>query len=379
MKTEIQEVIVLGTTHHNTLGVIRALGESPLHVSSILMLYGEKESYLSQSKYVNRSVFVENAEGITAILLGMATEEKQIIIAVTDDASHQLDINAEKLLPHFHFFKTNQQGQLTRFMDKEEQDTIAEQVGLYVPTNYTPDTVSYPCLLKPLASIAGGKRVIICNNKEEYHQAITEFPHTRFQIQQYLQKEEEIVLVGMAVGNEVYIPAYVLKHRELWGGTTYSTVHPIGETDSQLLIQSKNLIKAIGYEGLFGIEFLLCEGKYYFIEVNLRTDATCYAVAVAGANLPLAYVLAVQGEPIDMIVNEPIQTIDAMVEFRDIEFVLTRKLSPFKWFSQRNRCECLYYKSRVDEKPYKINKMKLKRRLKTTFVYKIQKILRLKK
>ncbi len=374
-----QKVIILGTTHHNTLGIIRALGESSFHLNSTLVLYGEKESYLTQSIYVSRTFLVDHADGITEALLGMATEEKQIIIAVTDEASHQLDVNAEKLLPHFYFFKTNQQGQLTRFMDKEEQDTIAEQVGLSIPANYTPDTVSYPCLLKPLASIAGGKRVIICNNKEEYHQAITEFPNTRFQIQQYLQKEEEIVLVGMAVGDEVHIAAYVLKHRELWGGTTYSTVHPISEIDDQLINQSKDLIKAMGYEGLFGIEFLLCEGKYYFIEVNLRTDATCYAVAVAGVNLPLAYVLAVQGEPIDKIVNEPIRTIDAMVEFRDIEFVLNRKLSPIKWLNQRNHCDCLYYKSKVDAKPYKINKMRLKRRLKTTFINKIQIVLRLKK
>ena len=375
----IQEVIVIGTTHHNTLGVIRALGESSLHLNSTLVLYGEKESYLTQSIYVSRTLFVDHAEGITKAMLGMATEEKQIVIAVTDEASHQLDVNAEKLLPYFYFFKTNQQGQLTQFMDKEEQDAMAKQVGFYVPANYTPDAVSYPCLLKPLASIAGGKRVIICNNKEAYRQAITEFPNTRFQIQQYLQKEEEIVLVGLAVGAKVHIPAYVLKHRELWGGTTYSTVHPISELDNQLLIQSKNLISAMGYEGLFGVEFLLCEGKYYFIEVNLRTDATCYAVAVAGVNLPLAYVLAVKGEPIDKIIQGAVRTIDAMVEFRDIEFVLNWKLSLFKWLSQRNHSECLYFMSKFDVKPYKINKTRLRRRLKTTVVNKIQKLLRLKK
>lgn len=373
-----QKVIILGTTHHNTLGIIRALGESSFHLNSTLVLYGEKESYLTQSIYVSRTLFVDYAEGITKALLGMVTEEKQIVIAVTDEASHQLDVNAEKLLPYFYFFKTNQQGQLTRFMDKEEQDAIAEQVGLFVPVNYTPDAVSYPCLLKPLASIAGGKRVIICNNKEEYHQAIIEFPNTRFQIQQYLQKEEEIVLIGISIGGEVHIPAFVLKHRELWGGTTYSTVHPINEIDEQILAKSKELIQAIGYEGLFGIEFLLSKGKYYFIEVNLRNDATCYAVMVAGVNLPLAYVLGKQGEDIRNILNAPIHVTNAMVEFRDFEFVLGRKIGLIKWLRQRKDCECKYYYSSEDKEPYSFNKEKMCNRIKHTFSSKIKELLNLK-
>lgn len=358
-----QEVIVLGTTHHNTLGIIRALGESPQHYRCVLMLYGEHQSYLSHSIYVSWTCFVDSSEGIADALLNLATNKKQVIIAVTDEAVHQLDLNAERLSPHFHFFGTKEVGQLTRYMDKLEQDNTAESIGMNVPANYKPDNIGYPCLLKPLASIAGGKRVLICRSKEDYDNCIAQYPTTTFQIQQYLSKDQEIVLVGLSINGGVHIPAYVLKHREMAGGTTYSTVHSINELDAEVVSKSKELIAAIGYEGLFGIEFIRCENKYWFIEVNLRSDATCYAVAVAGVNLPEAYVMAKRGENIQQAVTSPVQTIDAMVEFRDFMFVLKRKIGLLDWLRQRNQCKCRYFYSQADPKPYQINRKNMWRRI----------------
>ena len=125
----------------------------------------------------------------------------------------------------------------------------------------------------------------------------------------------------------------------------------------------KELIAKIGYEGLFGIEFIRCEDKYWFVEVNLRCDATCYAVAVAGVNLPDAYVLAKQGENIQQAVTSSVQTIDAMVEFRDFEFVLKREIGLLDWLRQRRQCKCLYFYSQADPKPYHINRKNMWRRL----------------
>lgn len=358
-----KEIIVLGTTHHNTLGIIRSLGESPCNYGVVLVLYGESESYLTSSKYVKSHYFVKSPNEVTGQLLALAKEEKQVVIATTDEAVHQLDLNAGLLLPYFHFFRTKEAGRLTWFSDKQEQDNTAQSIGLNTPINYTPENICYPCLLKPLASIAGGKRVLICKNKEEYEKNIAQFPTTTFQIQQYLSKEQEIVLVGLSVNDEVYIPAYVLKHRERSGGTTYSTVYPINELDTTLVLKSKELIKTIGYEGLFGIEYILCEDKYWFIEMNLRSDATCYAVVVAGINLPEAYVLAKHGEEIQSIVSAPINVIDAMVEFRDFEYVLRREIGLLSWLRQRNRCKCRYFYSQADNKPYQINRRHLLKRI----------------
>lgn len=372
------KIIVIGTTHHNTLGVIRALGESDKHLRCTLVLYGETESYLTQSKYVSRTLFVAKAEDIAKTLLENVSEDKQVVIAVTDEAVHQIDLNVDSLKPHFHFFGTLRPGVLTTFMDKGAQDVLAEQVGLDVPRNFTNEKIEFPCLLKPLASISGGKRVLICDNIDEYNQQKSHYSNIQFQIQQFIEKEQEIVLVGISLGKMVYMPAYVEKHREICGGTTYSTVHDLKELDNSVVEKSQMLIKEIGYEGLFGIEFILNKGKYYFIEVNLRTDATCYAVAVAGVNLPLAYVNAKYGEDISSILNSPIHSIDSIVEFRDFEFVIKRKISLLKWIKQRNNCECRYFYTPQDIKPYQINRRILRNRLVKSVLEKTLQLLRIK-
>lgn len=373
------KVIVLGTTHHNTLGVIRALGESGKHLRCTLLLYGEEDSYLTQSKYVSRTIFVAKAEDIAKTLLENVSEGKQVVIAVTDEAVHQLDLNADSLKPYFHFFSTLKPGVLTTYMDKGMQDVLAEKVGLDVPRDYTNEKIEYPCILKPLASISGGKRVLICHNIDEYNQQISHYPKTQFQIQQFIEKEQEIVLVGMSLGGVVYVPAFVEKHREICGGTTYSTVHEITELDDSVVERSQRLIKEIGYEGLFGIELILSKGKYFFIEVNLRTDATCYAVAVAGVNLPLAYVNAKYGEDVSLLLNRPIHKIDSIVEFRDFEFVIKRKISLLKWTKQRNNCKCRYFYNPLDIKPYQINRKILRERLLKAALEKILQLFRIKR
>lgn len=360
-------VIVIGKTHHNTLGIIRALGESIEHYKCILILYGEKDSYLSRSIYVSQTIYLSSADSIVNKLLSIATAERQPIIAVTDEAVHHLDLNAEALLPFFFFFMSKEVGVLSYYMDKTNQDIIAKGVGFNVPLNYTSDNISYPCILKPKASIAGGKLVLICQNDDDYKNSIARYPTTSFQIQQYLNTSQEIVLVGLSINGEVFIPAYVRKLREIAGGTTYSTVHSINELDSLLVQRSRDLITVIGYEGLFGIEFIYSEEEFWFIEVNLRCDATTYAVAVAGVNLPEAYVKAKLKEDIHNIVNTSIRSIDSMVEFRDVEFVLKGRLNLLKWLRQCKKCECRYYYNHSDKRPYRESLRVFRKRLMTRF------------
>lgn len=348
-------VIIIGTTHHNTLGMIRSIGEANVDISCILLLYGEQESYLAQSKYVNHAYYVDSSDEITDLLLSIKKDTKQILITVTDEAAHQLDINTKLLEQYYYFFRSDVIGQLTHYMDKYVQDKIAEKIGIDVPNNYDSDNIQYPCILKPIASLLGGKQFLICNNQNDYTNVLNRHKDVDFQIQQYIKKEKEFVLNGLSVDGEVYIPACILKHREVLGGTTYSTVYPINLLNPDLIHKSKQLIKAIAYEGLFGIEYMLSEGKYYFIEINLRNDATSYSVTKAGVNLPLAYIYAKQNKDYLSILQNQIKTIDSMVEFRDINFVLNKKINLLKWIKQKNLCECLYFYNKEDFKPYLIN------------------------
>lgn len=373
-----EDVIIVGVTHHNTLGTIRSIGEGNTNLSCTLILYGEKESYLSFSKYVNKTYYVDSSKEVVNLLLSIKKDKKQIIITVTDEAAYQLDINAELLDPYFIFFRCNTPGQLTNYMDKSVQDNIAEEVGLNVPLNYESNNINYPCILKPIASMAGGKKLLICENHDDYQKTISQYKDIEFQIQQYIRKEQEIVLVGISINGEVHIPAYILKHREILGGTTYSSVYPIKDLDHNIVNKSKQMIKSMGYEGLFGIEYILCNDKYYFIEINLRNDATSYAVTKAGVNLQIAYVYAKLNKDYMPILNMPIQKINSMVEFRDFDFVMRRNIGLLKWISQRNHCECLYFYNKEDRKPYMQNYKIFKKSLIKAITNKFLKCIKIK-
>ena len=110
------------------------------------------------------------------------------------------------------------------------------------------------------------------------------------------------------------------------------------------------------YQGLFGIELIRGKHDYYFIEVNLRNDATTYAIAVAGFNLPLAFWKLCNGENVESIMRNEVRQINAMVEFEDFNFVLKRKVSLFRWIREYRLSECKYFHSDTDIEVSKLKK-----------------------
>ena len=111
------------------------------------------------------------------------------------------------------------------------------------------------------------------------------------------------------------------------------------------------MIKKIGYEGLWGIECIKQGDKYYFLELNMRNDATTYAMKVAGVNLPFLYLQLLENISSPIALN-PVRIIDSMVEFNDFNFVLKGKVGLFRWIREYKKAECKYYYSVVDLTPF---------------------------
>ncbi len=355
------EAIVIGTNHHNTLSIVRSLGCEGVSVR--LLLYGDTKSYIASSRYVVSAHYFNKAADVVEYLKSQHHQEKQVVLGCSDEISHLMNQDYEELSKAYNFFNAGEKGRVTHYMDKAVQTELAESVGLSIPQTINYKTgeskplpaPEFPCIIKPLESIHGGKHISICYNKEELETSLKEYnPNDNLLIQTFLQKEEEVVLVGLSLSDGVHIPAYIFKHRETKGGTTFSTVYPIEQFDKEIVESTKRLVEQIGYQGLFGVEFLKANGKYYFIEVNLRNDATCYSVAKAGVNLPYAYYLANIGKNYSDILTKPVCTINSMVEFPDFVFVLKRQLSLKQWHRDLKSCECRYYKDEEDIKPYKL-------------------------
>lgn len=357
-------VIIIGTNHHNTLSMVRSFGEDGMSV--FLLIYGVCKSYIAFSKYVEYVQYGSTVDDILETLKSICQKEveKPVVIACSDDVSSKMDLRYEEFIHLCYFFNAGEKGRITNFMDKQIQLNLAEECGFKVPYSYETlpddvvlDKIHLPCFIKPKESIHGGKNICVCKNFNEVENALLHYDSKyEILIQDYVEKEYEIVILGLSVNGTNYIPGFVQKHREAKGGTTYSTIRSIRELEHELIHSCEKLINEIGYSGLWGIECIKQGNNYYFLELNMRNDATTYSLVVAGFNLPLVFYKYCIGAEIPKYVS-PIETIDSMVEFVDFNFVLKRQISYKVWKKQLKASKCRYFYSLEDKNPYKLYKI----------------------
>ena len=303
------DVIVLGDSYSMSLGLIRALGEHGYGVrllkkaSSVRTLKTPEEC----SKYLVKSVRVTNKErALLKGLMYLRDDKEKLLVIPGDDASALfLDDNYKRIQKYFSIpsFR-GQKGLLRNYMDKIKQKEIAVSCGILVAEGqkYNTDSngiaiaiskVKLPCFVKPLISAGSSKELIkCCNSKDELRTAMVNAAKCgcdRVLIERFLNVKQEFVCNGVALGENVFIPACISVESRGVGrrkgvtaeGTVYSSLI-LGELKDKL----EMFVKKIGLVGLFDIELMVCEEGIYFCEMNLRNGATGYAITMAGANLP---------------------------------------------------------------------------------------------
>lgn len=356
------KVIIIGSTHHNMYSMLRCFGESGF--LPIAIIYGCEDSYIAHSVFCNEIYIVKDETAALQLLINNKDKWcEYCIISCTDAISSSLDLNFEALSGYYHFFNCGQQGSLTRNMNKLYQTKLAKQVYFDVPdsvegliSEVLDCSINYPRIIKPVESIHGGKQIEICYDKSQYKQSLSAFStDEKVIVQEFIEKEYEIVVVGLSVNGNTYIPAYIHKHRDTKGGTTYSTVKTISELPINVIEACKAMSSKMQYEGLWGIELIKKNDSYYFVEMNLRNDATTYAINVAGVNLPLMYYQIKSG----LMTGAPsmqIREIHSIVEFPDFIHVLKGEVNTLTWWKQLRNAECRYLYSPNDKDAYRNNK-----------------------
>ena len=352
----MRKILVIGTAHHNTLGMIRCLGIAGYRID--LVLIGGAKKFLTHSRYLNNVHLLDDLNDLMDYLTVNCTKilERPIIICCSDAVASYLDTKYDEIKGKYYFFNSGKANKLTTCMDKQYQVSLANKLGIKVPISYiyrgNISNTIYPSLLKPAQSINGGKQVIICYNKEELINGLSSFDKSvDILVQQFIEKEYEIVILGVSVNGQIIIPGYILKHREFDGGTLYSTVKPIASLPDSLISACKDMVREMNYEGLFGMEFIYRDGQYYFIECNLRNDATTYALTVAGVNLPELYVKA-KKENVILPVTYSVKEIQSIVEFNDFKHRKDFGVSLFQWLKEYFSASCKYYFNRKDPMPF---------------------------
>lgn len=363
-------VVIVGGNHHNTLGVIRSLGEEGVPSSRIkVLIVGRnvsKTNIVSSSKYVDKGNvdYVDANEDVVSWLMSNTEDTfKQVVICCSDGTAEAVISEHDQLERWYETPSTR--ADIRELMSKDIQSEFAKRAGFRVPESMVVNTSHpcswglFPCISKPIkSSVAGGKSNIqISENKEELDGHLLEAKADYVQIQQYIDRAMEFQLIGCSLnaGEIIIIPGYTdILRQPKNTNTGYLRYSPISNFDfDRDAVEA--FIRGIGYSGLFSLEFLRGQdGVDYFLEINMRNDGNAYCVKTAGVNLPFiwAYHQAVGRLP-----ELPVEFDDAIYFIPDYSDILRgiKKEGIAGWVKQFARSESHSVFNRYDIAPFVVS------------------------
>lgn len=353
----MRKVIILGQEHHNALNVARQLWMGKIEAYGIIVHTG-KVSCIKYSRYWKECRYVRNEyEGINlAIELYGNKNVKPIIITCTDKYAECVDQNLDKLKEFFVCPGVDNQGLLTKMMDKKWQHDFAQQNGInVVPSveltsmNHTLTHLSSilrekgivpPYIIKPIVSAFGDKTDIqICQDIDKLLLALQIFNKKNYErviVQHLLDYDFEMLITGACFIHSKLNKFILLK--------TYRS-YPIGRgtgcyrrfiLDKELNNQADNILSVLqstGYHGLVDVELFCKNGCVYLNEFNLRSSGSSFAGISQRFLYAVDYVMDAMNK--DVKVRTPYEIPDnisyTMTEYSDVRFPLYYNYGWRKW------------------------------------------------
>ena len=353
-----REVYIIGGDHYNTLGVVRSLGEKGI-LSHVLIQGGSNKSFVLKSKYVKEGLVCEDDKGLLCQLLRVTWDEKPVLFCCSDRAlefvvSHYEELVGLYILPVCKNYRLT-----VSLLEKSFITEYASHHGVSVPLSWTaknreiPEGIVYPVITKSLTSLGGSKSdMVVCNNKDELVTVFNDHHCLDYQIQQYIDYEKEISILGCVTPDgQVVFSGCIDKLRTCMIGTSSFAVMVDNSLLGKEIEPLERMLKASGYTGLFSAEYLLKDGKYFFLEVNFRNDGNTYVATSAGINLPYIWYSSCCGCNVEMSKgNFPCYF---MLDIED--FMARRKNGVLfcQWNKDRKRVNAFLVFNKKDPKPFK--------------------------
>lgn len=371
-KLETPKIIVFGENHHNTLGLIRSLGEVGLRPYLVLVKSNVLYPFVSKSRYIKKAWGVDNVrDGLDIILSSFGEEESKPLIFPTYDTEvkslceHLEVLDKRFVLPTIR----DRRWSLQECLNKEFMRTLAQSIGLNTPKSWVvncakevdlPLDITYPCVVKTIDSSSGPKDYNIHKSSASLLESIRKLSECCeiVQIQEFIQKKTEVIFLGWSNGKgTTIIPCLMDKIREYPKNFGTTGLGRVTKNMEEYIQVDKvcEYINVLGYSGLFSVEFLLSNsGEAYFLEVNLRNDGNGYLPTYGGVNLPYQWYLAMTGN--QAVLSSLPKRIDRdfimMREFSDIMIPIKYGYSYWKWIKDFLNVDCFLYWNRKDLLPY---------------------------
>lgn len=330
--SEKPRVMVAGRNYCSNLSMARSLGEAGYEVE-ILRIFQRRPKRTkimktlkpdAYSKYVKAyyvCVSRRVSRRIVNRLIALADPDRKMLLIPADDLVAYIADDYYEELSEFYLLPNvnNTPGEISRLMSKEVQKELAINAGLpvikscVIRTKYgefdIPDTVTYPCFIKPNISKNSAKsRMRKCDSKEELRETLEEFSARKdieMLVEDYVEIKKEYSLMGLSTKEGVVGPGFFVAEvggqKEHRGVALIGRLLPCSEY-KELIDDLIDFIKTLNYDGLFDVDLIeTVDGKMYFVEVNMRSGASAYAVTQSGVNLPGMFAdYMIMHKPIDM-------------------------------------------------------------------------------
>lgn len=312
-------VLVAGRNYCSNLTMARSLGMAGYEVE-VLRIFQKKPKWRKNpprrllkpdaySKYVKAFyICISNRKSRRVVnkLISLADPERKMLLIPCDDLvayiadDYQEELKDYYILPNIN----NEPGAITHMMAKQVQKELAIAAGLPVVNSCViktvggefeiPDTVTYPCFMKPNISKNSSKgRMRKCENENELRGYLTEFSAKKdieMLVEDYVEIGKEYSLLGVSTKDGANGPGFFVA--EEGGHEEHRGVAILGRLldcdDYRELIDSLiRFMESLNYNGLYDIDLIETkDGKMYFVEINMRFGASGYAVTESGVNLP---------------------------------------------------------------------------------------------
>lgn len=360
--------IVLGNNHNNTLGLIWSLHEGGHKVT--LLLYNEKNNYLSKSTYVDKTYFINEVDDVIGLIKSVAQtmDSKPVVFVSGDKESTLLNEHYSELTDYCFFEGGRPDGSINHWRNKDEGNKLASKCGFTIPQTMVVSTsdeietlsLEYPIFIKANNSVHGGKSAMRkCETKKKAIEFVNGLEKDNFplQVQEFIDKEYELMLLGCSLygGKRVFCPIANRKFRqypEPAGLVSYSESLAVRHHKELVDLSDKVslYLKDIEYTGNFSAEFLYKDGVFYFLEINLRNDGTSYLSTASGYNLPDMVCRSFTDENVTdegCVFTKKYY----MNAYADIHYVLDGTVNPIEWIKEY-RTAVQSHKNPKDTPPY---------------------------
>ena len=301
-------VIVIGSDHHNTLGVVESLGMAGISPYVIIVSKNMvSRSFVLKSKYCKNQGFSTTYEDLISLLhknFDHGEKEKHIVITTNDQTASLLDNHLDELSSFLLLPGTGKQGELEHWMDKLNMIELAKSVGLNIPKTITVkrgetvDDFVFPCITKSVSTLKGAKTNLrICRDANELNAFLSkQTQYDEVQVQQFIDKDFEYQFIGCSIdgGREIIIPGRThIVRPNGYDNNFHKEFVKNDDSFNEVLDQAKAFIRQTHYSGLFSMEFLRDKsGTDYFLEMNFRNDGGAICVTASGTYLPYLWYLS---------------------------------------------------------------------------------------